>query len=348
MQDQSRYIDAAMHEIQGHLIVGSILATVVVLVFMRSWRSTLIAAVAIPGSLVSTFAVMRYLDFTLNNVTMLALVLMVGVVIDDAIVVLENVFRFIEEKGMPPTQAAIEGTREIGLAVLATTLSLVIVFLPVSFLSSVTGRMLYQFGMTGVVAILVSHADQLFADADDVLAAAAPRRSRGRCALVAQGLLPLDRAGYERAAQAGHAPSLAGVWLGHRRHRRERAALLSWSSRTMCRRTSTSRSSRSASRPAKAPRSRRWTRRSGPSRRSSARSGESPTCSRPWAASSSAAVNVGEIFVQLEDISSRSFSLARLWRETLAGQPAAAWQRQLQPAGRDAAGAQRDWVNSPI
>ncbi len=156
IQDQSRYINAAMHEIQGHLISGSILASIVVLLFMRSWRSTLIAAVAIPSSVIATFAVMRFLDFTLNNVTMLALVLMVGVVIDDAIVVLENVFRFIEEKGMPPMQAAIEGTREIGLAVLATTLSLVVVFLPVSFLSSVTGRMLYQFGVTAVVAIMVS------------------------------------------------------------------------------------------------------------------------------------------------------------------------------------------------
>ncbi len=95
-------------------------------------------------------------DFTLNNMTMLALVLMVGVVIDDAIVVLENVFHCIEEKGMDPFQAAIEGTREIGLAVLSTTLSLVIVFLPVSFLSSVTGRMLFEFGVTATIAIMVS------------------------------------------------------------------------------------------------------------------------------------------------------------------------------------------------
>lgn len=156
IQDQSRYIHAAMNEVQGHLISGSILASVVVLAFMRSWRSTLIAAIAIPASIISTFAMMRFLDFTLNNVTMLALVLMVGVVIDDAIVVLENVFHCIEEKRLPPKEAAIVGTREIGLAVLATTLSLVIVFLPVSFLSSVTGRMLYQFGLTATVAILVS------------------------------------------------------------------------------------------------------------------------------------------------------------------------------------------------
>jgi len=156
IQDQSRYIHAAMEEVQKHLLVGSILATVVVLAFMRSWRSTLIAAVAIPASIVATFAMMRAMDFTLNNVTMLALVLMVGVVIDDAIVVLENVFHAIEEKHMPPMQAAAAGTKEIGLAVLVATLSLVIVFLPVSFLSSVTGRMLFQFGLTATVAVLVS------------------------------------------------------------------------------------------------------------------------------------------------------------------------------------------------
>jgi len=156
IQDQSRYILAALHEIEGHLVVGSILASITVLMFMKSWRSTLIAAVAIPASLISTFAFMKLFGFTLNNVTMLALVLMVGVVIDDAIVVLENVFHCIEEKGMDPIQASIQGTREIGPAVLATTISLVIVFLPVSFLSSVTGRMLFQFGITATVAILVS------------------------------------------------------------------------------------------------------------------------------------------------------------------------------------------------
>ncbi|WP_164103895.1 efflux RND transporter permease subunit [Candidatus Laterigemmans baculatus] len=156
IQDQSRYIVSALEEIEHHLISGSILACITVLLFMRSWRSTLIAAVAIPTSIIATFAFMRWFDFTLNNVTMLALVLMVGVVIDDAIVVLENVFHCIEEKGMTPTVAAIVGTKEIGLAVLATTMSLVIVFLPVSFLSSVTGRMLFQFGVTATIAILVS------------------------------------------------------------------------------------------------------------------------------------------------------------------------------------------------
>ncbi len=156
IRDQSRYIEAALHEIQTHLVLGSILASLVVLLFMRSWRSTLIAAVAIPCSVISTFGMMRALNFTLNSVTMLALVLMVGVVIDDAIVVLENIFRFIEEKKKEPKEAAREATKDIGLAVLATTLSLVVIFLPVSFMSSISGRFLYQFGITAAVAILVS------------------------------------------------------------------------------------------------------------------------------------------------------------------------------------------------
>ncbi|MCC6589618.1 MAG: efflux RND transporter permease subunit [Bryobacterales bacterium] len=156
VQDQSRYIEAAFHEVQLHLILGSILASLVVLLFMRNWRATVIAAVAIPASIIATFGAMRWLGFTLNNITMLALVLMVGVVIDDAIVVLENIFRFIEEKKLPPAQAAVMATRDIGLAVMATTLSLVVVFLPVSFMSSISGRFLYSFGFTAAVSIMVS------------------------------------------------------------------------------------------------------------------------------------------------------------------------------------------------
>ncbi|HEU4934314.1 MAG TPA: efflux RND transporter permease subunit, partial [Pyrinomonadaceae bacterium] len=156
IRDQSRYIEAALHEIQTHLVLGSILASLVVLLFMRSWRSTLIAAVAIPCSVISTFGMMKALNFTLNSVTMLALVLMVGVVIDDAIVVLENIFRFVEEKGIPPFQAAIEGTKEIGLAVMATTLSLLAVFLPVGFMGGIVGRFMSSFGLTASFAIAVS------------------------------------------------------------------------------------------------------------------------------------------------------------------------------------------------
>ena len=156
IRDQSRYIYAALHEIKVHLILGSILASLVVLLFMRNWQSTIIAAVAIPCSVISAFGTMWALGFTLNSVTMLALVLMVGIVIDDAIVVLENVFRFVEEKRMTPFEAAKAATADIGLAVMATTFSLVVVFLPVSFMSSVSGRFLYQFGVTAAVSVLVS------------------------------------------------------------------------------------------------------------------------------------------------------------------------------------------------
>ncbi len=156
IRDQSRYIYEALHEIQTHLILGSVLACLVVLLFMRNWQATIIAAVAIPTSVIATFGMMKALHFTLNSVTMLALVLMVGIVIDDAIVVLENIFRYIEEKGMKPFDAARAATAEIGLAVMATTFSLVVIFVPVSFMSSISGRFLYQFGITAAVAVLVS------------------------------------------------------------------------------------------------------------------------------------------------------------------------------------------------
>src|SRR5687767_7740577 len=156
IRDQSRYIHAALHEINLHLVLGSVLACLVVFAFMRSWRSTIIAGVAIPVSVISAFGMMRLLDFTLNRVTMLALVLMVGIVIDDAIVVLENIFRFVEENKMGPFEAAREATADIGLAVMATTFSLVVIFVPVSFMSSISGRFLYQFGLTASVSVLVS------------------------------------------------------------------------------------------------------------------------------------------------------------------------------------------------
>jgi HAE1 family hydrophobic/amphiphilic exporter-1 len=154
--DQSIFIRASIDAIQTHLIEGSILAAIVVFIFLWSFRSTVIAAVAIPTSLVATFGLMAAMGFTLNQITMLALTLMVGIVIDDAIVVLENIFRFVEEKGVPPFQAAIEGTREIGLAVMATTLSLLAVFLPVGFMGGIVGRFMSSFGLTASFAIAVS------------------------------------------------------------------------------------------------------------------------------------------------------------------------------------------------
>jgi len=154
--DQSIFIKASIESIQTHLIEGSILAAIVVFVFLWSFRSTVIAGLAIPTSLIATFGLMAAMGFTLNQITMLALTLMVGIVIDDAIVVLENIFRFIEEKGVPPFQAAIEGTKEIGLAVMATTLSLLAVFLPVGFMGGIVGRFMSSFGLTSSFAIAVS------------------------------------------------------------------------------------------------------------------------------------------------------------------------------------------------
>ena len=154
--DQSIFIKASIESIQTHLIEGSILAAIVVFIFLWSFRSTLIAALAIPTSLIATFGLMAAMGFTLNQITMLALTLMVGIVIDDAIVVLENIFRFIEEKNMPPFQAAIEGTKEIGLAVMATTLSLLAVFVPVGFMGGISGRFMSSFGFTSSFAIAVS------------------------------------------------------------------------------------------------------------------------------------------------------------------------------------------------
>ena len=155
-RDQSRFIRKSFEEIQMHLVLGGLLAAVVVFLFIRNLRVTVIAALAIPTSIVGTFLAMRFLDFTLNNMTMLALSLATGIVIDDAIVVLENIFRHIEEKGASPQQAAIEGTAEIGLAVMATTLSLVVIFVPVAFMTGQVGRYFYSFGITSATAIMLS------------------------------------------------------------------------------------------------------------------------------------------------------------------------------------------------
>ncbi len=154
--DQSTFIEESFKAVQEHLLLGGMCAGFVVLLFMRSWRSTLIAAIAIPTSIISTYTLMNMMGFTLNQITMLALVLVVGIVIDDAIVVLENIFRNAEEKHLPPVEAAIQGTKEIGLAVMATTFSLVIIFLPVAMMTGIVGRFMSSFGYTAAFAILVS------------------------------------------------------------------------------------------------------------------------------------------------------------------------------------------------
>jgi hydrophobic/amphiphilic exporter-1 (mainly G- bacteria), HAE1 family len=154
--DQSRFIRRSFEDIRLHLFLGGLLASVVVFFFIRNLRVTLIAALAVPTSIIGTFTFMKIFGFTLNNMTMLALSLATGIVIDDAIVVLENIFRFVEEKGLSPKEAAADATAEIGLAVMATTLSLVVIFVPVAFMTGQIGRYFYSFGITSAAAILIS------------------------------------------------------------------------------------------------------------------------------------------------------------------------------------------------
>ncbi|MDX2056053.1 MAG: efflux RND transporter permease subunit [Polyangiaceae bacterium] len=156
IRDNSETIRTSVSSVIEHLIVGAILAALVVLLFLGNLRSTLIAALAIPISVIGTFALMWFQGYTLNNITLLALALAVGIVIDDAIVVLENIVRFIEEKSMKPMPAAVLATKEIGFAVLATTLSLLAVFIPVAFIGGIPGRFLKSFGYTMAFSIAVS------------------------------------------------------------------------------------------------------------------------------------------------------------------------------------------------
>jgi HAE1 family hydrophobic/amphiphilic exporter-1 len=204
VRDLSRFIKRSFHEVQDHLLLGGLLASLIVAVFIgdlnrweglgvaaifgvvaaafalgdtetlltvtgaaivvtmvffasvRKLRPAFVAALAIPCSIVATFTAMRLAGFTLNNLTMLGLSLSTGIVIDDAIIVLENIFRHTEEERRPPFEAAIVGTREIALAVTATTISLVVIFLPVAFMGGLVGKFWNSFGLTATFAIMVS------------------------------------------------------------------------------------------------------------------------------------------------------------------------------------------------
>jgi HAE1 family hydrophobic/amphiphilic exporter-1 len=158
VRDQSRFIKRALGEVQHHLILGALLASGIVWAFLgwRNWRPALIAAISIPASIVATFFAMRWAGFTLNNVTMLGLSVSTGIVIDDAIIVLENIFRHTTAEGRSPREAAVTGAREIALAVVATTVSLVAIFFPVAFMGGLVGRFWRSFGLTVSFAILVS------------------------------------------------------------------------------------------------------------------------------------------------------------------------------------------------
>src|SRR6188508_1677251 len=156
VRDDSKFIYASVKSLEEHLIFGSLFAAIVVMFFIRNLRAVIIASLAIPASIISSFTLMRAMDFTLNNMTLLALTLAVGIVIDDAIVVLENIFRYIEEKSCTPFEAAIRGTREVALAVMATTLSLVVIFLPIAFMNGYARRFINPFGWTMAFSVLVS------------------------------------------------------------------------------------------------------------------------------------------------------------------------------------------------
>ena len=153
--DQSGFINRSINEVRGHLIIGGLLAVLAVFLFLKNWRTTVISALALPVSVIATFTIMKAFDFTFNNMSMLALSLSVGILIDDAIIVIENIYRHIEE-GMAPREAAAFATSEIGLAVMATTLAIVAIFLPVAFMKGIIGRFFWQFALTIVFAVLVS------------------------------------------------------------------------------------------------------------------------------------------------------------------------------------------------
>jgi HAE1 family hydrophobic/amphiphilic exporter-1 len=156
IRDDSQFIYASIASLEEHLLFGALFATIVVMIFIRNIRAVIISALAIPASIIASFTLMRIMGFTLNNMTLLAITLAVGIVIDDAIVVLENIFRYIEEKNCSPYEAAIQGTREVALAVMATTLSLVVIFLPIAFMNGYAKRYINPFGWTMAFAILVS------------------------------------------------------------------------------------------------------------------------------------------------------------------------------------------------
>jgi len=156
ISEQATYIRASVAALEEHLVLGSLLASLIIWVFIRDWRTVFISSIAIPTSIITTFTVLKVLDFTLNSMTLLGLTLAVGIVIDDAIIVIENIYRVLNETDMEPQEATLYATKEISLAVIATTLSLVIVFIPIAFITGYAKRYLNEFGWTMAVSILVS------------------------------------------------------------------------------------------------------------------------------------------------------------------------------------------------
>ncbi|MFJ6328176.1 MULTISPECIES: efflux RND transporter permease subunit [unclassified Rhizobium] len=210
-QDSSRTIVGQIGDVQRTIVEGGALTIVIVLLFLNSWRSTIITALTLPVAVIGTFAAMAVMGFSLNLMTMLALSICIGILIDDAIVVRENISRHAA-MGKDRKQAALDGTSEIGLAVLATTLSIVAVFLPVAFMGGIIGRFFLQFGITVSVAVLIS----LFVSftLDPMLSSVWVDNSasgkRGRL----QAMLDRFDHGFEKVAQ--RYGRIVGWCLGHR------------------------------------------------------------------------------------------------------------------------------------
>jgi HAE1 family hydrophobic/amphiphilic exporter-1 len=155
LSDRSVSIRESVHDVKETLIIAAVLVVLVILAFLRSWRATIIPAIALPLSIAATFGGMALMGFSLDNVSLLALTLALGLVVDDAIVVLENIVRYVEQ-GMEPFEAAIKGAREIGFTVVSITVSLVAVFIPILFMGGIVGRFFFTFAVTMSIAILVS------------------------------------------------------------------------------------------------------------------------------------------------------------------------------------------------
>ncbi|MDP3605650.1 MAG: efflux RND transporter permease subunit, partial [Polaromonas sp.] len=153
--DGSRPIRVSVENVRRTLIEGALLTMLIVFLFLNSWRSTVITGLTLPIALIGTFLFMQLFGFTINMITLMALSLCVGLLIDDAIVVRENIVRHVQ-MGKTPYQAALDGTQEIGLAVLATTFSIVAVFLPIGFMGGIIGKFFHEFGITIVAAVLIS------------------------------------------------------------------------------------------------------------------------------------------------------------------------------------------------
>ncbi len=156
VKDQSIFIVRSFEEVQMHLVIAAILVGATIMLFIRDWRTTVIASLAIPASIISTFVFMSCMNYTLNNMTMLGLILAIGIVIDDAVVINENIFRHMEEDKVGARTAASSATKEIALAVMATTMSLLVIFLPVVFMGGRIGKFFSSFGATVAFAIFMS------------------------------------------------------------------------------------------------------------------------------------------------------------------------------------------------